>query len=82
LGVSTLGLAIAVVLLSAPWRAETRVDRPQARLDVDLGADVSLPLVGRGTRRVVPPNATCWSNAWEQIDDPDSRAYSPTTCTF
>ncbi len=38
-----LGLAIAVVLLWAPWRAEKPVDRPLARLDVDLGADVSLP---------------------------------------
>src|SRR5262245_27224922 len=38
-----LGLAIAVVLLWAPWRAEKPVDRPVARLDVDLGTDVSLP---------------------------------------
>ena len=38
-----LGLAIAVVLLWAPWRAEKPVDRPLVRLDVDLGADVSLP---------------------------------------
>ncbi len=38
-----LGLAIAVVLLWAPWRAEKPVDRPLARLDVNLGADVSLP---------------------------------------
>jgi serine/threonine protein kinase len=39
--VATAGLATA---LWAPWRAEKPVDRPLARLDVDLGADVSLPI--------------------------------------
>jgi serine/threonine protein kinase len=39
-GVLAVALAIA---LWAPWRAEKPVDRPLVRLDVDLGADVSLP---------------------------------------
>ncbi|MGH9141278.1 MAG: protein kinase domain-containing protein [Vicinamibacterales bacterium] len=42
LAASTLGLAIALVPRWAPWRSETGVDRPLVRLDVDLGADVSL----------------------------------------
>ena len=42
LAASTLGLAIVLVLLWAPWRSETLADRPLVRLDVDLGADVSL----------------------------------------
>jgi serine/threonine-protein kinase len=45
LAASTFGLAIASVLLWAPWRSEKLVDRPLVRLDVDLGADVSLPPV-------------------------------------
>ena len=41
---STLGLVTALALaLWAPWRAEKPEDRPLVRLDVDLGADVSLP---------------------------------------
>ena len=41
---STLGLVIALGLaLWAPWRAEQPADRPLVRLDVDLGADVSMP---------------------------------------
>jgi serine/threonine protein kinase/Tol biopolymer transport system component len=37
-------LAIAFgVALWAPWRAEEQMERPLARLDVDLGEDVSLP---------------------------------------
>jgi serine/threonine-protein kinase len=35
--------AIALVILSPPWRAETSLDRPFVRLDVDLGPMVSLP---------------------------------------
>jgi len=34
---------IAAVALWAPWRATQPVERPLVRLDVDLGADVSLP---------------------------------------
>jgi serine/threonine-protein kinase len=39
-GVLAVALGIA---LWAPWRSERPVDRPLVRLDVDLGADVSLP---------------------------------------
>jgi serine/threonine-protein kinase len=39
-GVLALAFGIA---LWAPWRADRPVDRPLVRLDVDLGADVSLP---------------------------------------
>jgi hypothetical protein len=41
---STLGLVIALgLVLWAPWRATQPADRPLVRLDVDLGADVSMP---------------------------------------
>jgi serine/threonine protein kinase len=54
-----LGLAIAVVLLWEPWRAEKPVDRPLARLDVDLGADVSLPAPSTfGTSVAISPDGT------------------------
>jgi WD40 repeat protein len=59
LAASTLGLAVALVLLWAPWRAEKPVDRPLARLDVDLGADVSLPALGIGGSSVaISPDGT------------------------
>ena len=48
LAAATLAFAIAWLAVWAPWRAETPVDRPLVRLDVDLGADVSLPLPGAG----------------------------------
>ena len=35
--------AVALAILWAPWRAETSLDRPFVRLDVDLGPTVSLP---------------------------------------
>ena len=54
-----LGLAIAVVLLWAPWRTEKPVDRPLARLDVDLGADVSLPAPSTfGVSVAISPDGT------------------------
>jgi serine/threonine-protein kinase len=59
LAASLVGLTIAVVLLWAPWRAETRVDRPLLRLDVDLGAEVSLPApIAGGTSVVISPDGT------------------------
>jgi serine/threonine protein kinase len=59
LAASTLGLAIALVLLWSLWRAEKPVDRPLARLDVDLGADVSLPaLTSGGTSVAISPDGT------------------------
>ena len=51
LAASTLGLAIALVLLLAPWRASRGVEQPLVRLDVDLGADVSLPALGAAGQR-------------------------------
>jgi serine/threonine-protein kinase len=42
LAASTLGLAIALVWLWAPSRVVRSVDQPLVRLDVDLGADISL----------------------------------------
>jgi serine/threonine-protein kinase len=48
-----------LVLLWAPWRAEKPVDRPLARLDVDLGADVSLPAPTSGGSSVaISPDGT------------------------
>jgi hypothetical protein len=50
--------ALAVALL-APWRADKPVDRPLVRLDVDLGADVSLPTpTTSGTNVVISPDGT------------------------
>ena len=40
---AALAFAIAWLSLWAPWRQEAPVDRPLVRLDVDLGADVTLP---------------------------------------
>jgi hypothetical protein len=43
----------------APWRSEKPVDRPLVRLDVDLGADVSLPAPGSsGISVVISPDGT------------------------
>ena len=47
--------------LWAPWRAEKPVDRPLTRLDVDLGADVSLPAPGpSGAASPSPPMGRGW----------------------
>jgi serine/threonine-protein kinase len=53
-----LAVALAVALW-APWRAEKPMDRPQVRLDVDLGADVSMPApyLG-GSSVVISPDGT------------------------
>ena len=46
--------AVAAVSLWAPWRAAPPAGRPLVRLDVDLGADVSLPLsAAQGTVRPI-----------------------------
>jgi len=45
--------AIAAVALWTPWRNEKPVDLPLVRLDVDLGADVSLPASSSLARSVV-----------------------------
>jgi hypothetical protein len=55
-GVLAVALSIAPW---APWRSEKPVDRPLVRLDVDLGADVSLPAPGSsGISVVISPDGT------------------------
>lgn len=55
-----LGVGLVATLgLSAPWRADAPVDRPLVRLDVDLGADVSLPVPGQaGSSVAISPDGT------------------------
>jgi len=47
-----------VVALWAPWRANKPVDRPLVRLDVELGADVSLPAPGLSSSVAISPDGT------------------------
>jgi len=56
----TLASALIAALLSwAPWRGEEPADRPLMRLDVDLGADVSLPAPSTtGSSIVISPDGT------------------------
>ena len=55
---STLGLVIALAL-SAPWRAAPPADRSLIRLDVDLGADVAMPIPpGSGSSIAISPDGT------------------------
>jgi serine/threonine-protein kinase len=54
-GVLAVALGIA---LWALWRAQKPVDHPLIRLDVDLGADVSLPPVARGNPLAISPDGT------------------------
>jgi serine/threonine protein kinase/Tol biopolymer transport system component len=50
---------VAGVALWAPWRAEKTADRPMARLDVDLGADVALPAPSlNGNSVAISPDGT------------------------
>jgi serine/threonine protein kinase len=51
--VVALGMA-----LWAPWRGTKPVDRPLVRLDVDLGADVSLPTPGLLSSVAISPDGT------------------------
>jgi len=44
------------IALWAPWRAQKPVDRPLVRLDVDLGADVSLPAPNIGGSVAISPD--------------------------
>ena len=57
---AALGAGLLVVLgLWAPWRAETPPNLPLVRLDVDLGADVSLPAPNGGRSNVaISPDGT------------------------
>jgi serine/threonine-protein kinase len=55
--IATAVLAVvAVVVLWAPWRAQKPVDRPLIRLDVDLGADVSLPPANTANPLAISPD--------------------------
>ncbi len=53
-------LAIAGVLLWAPWRPSPPADRSLVRLDVDLGPEISLAPLGSGTRSsvILSPDGT------------------------
>jgi len=51
----TLALGVAMWAL---WRAQKPVDRPLVRLDVDLGADVSLPAPNITSSVAISPNGT------------------------
>jgi serine/threonine-protein kinase len=55
---AVMGVAAGIALW-APWRTEKPVDRPLVGLDVDLGADVSLPAPGAsGSSVVISPDGT------------------------
>ena len=58
--IAAAGVLVAVlgVALWAPWRAEEAADLPPVRLDVDLGADVSLPALSYGSNVVISPDGT------------------------
>jgi Tol biopolymer transport system component len=59
LAASTLVFATAWLTVWAPWRAETPEDRPLTRLEVDLGADVSMPApIPSGSNIVISPDGT------------------------
>jgi len=49
---------ITAVALWGPWRAQKSVDRPLVRLDVDLGADVSLPALSPLGSVAISPDGT------------------------
>jgi len=56
---AALMFAVAWLMSWAPWRAQTSVDRTLVRLDVDLGADVSLPDANIGGSGVaISPDGT------------------------
>ena len=55
--VAAAALIAAAVAVWAPWRAETPVDHSLMRLDVDLGADVSMPApTPSGSSIVISPD--------------------------
>ena len=66
--------AAAVLTLWAPWRAPAPADRPLVRLDVDLGADVSLPGPSGGVSNVaISPDGTRLAFASGRPTKPFSR---------
>ena len=57
--IAVAALGAAAVALWAPWRAERPIERPLVRLDVDLGADVSLRAPSQdGSSVVISPDGT------------------------
>jgi Tol biopolymer transport system component/predicted Ser/Thr protein kinase len=61
-GAGWIAAAVLVVALGvalwALWRAQKPADRPLTRLDVDLGADVSLPAPGAASSVAISPDGT------------------------
>jgi serine/threonine-protein kinase len=57
--IAATALAAAAVAMWIPWRADKPIDRPLVRLDVDLGADVSLPAPNSlGSAVAISPDGT------------------------
>jgi serine/threonine-protein kinase len=57
--VAATALATAAAAVWSPWRADTPIDRPLVRLDVDLGPDVSFPAPTSGGSSVaISPDGT------------------------
>jgi serine/threonine-protein kinase len=57
--VTAAALAAATISRWALWPAQTAADRPRMRLDVDLGAEVSLPAPGiAGSNVAISPDGT------------------------
>jgi serine/threonine-protein kinase len=57
--VAATALAMTAVAVWLSWRADKPTDRPLVRLDVDLGADVSLPaLTSVGSSVAISPDGT------------------------
>jgi len=57
--VAATALATTAVAMWSSWRADKPMDRPLVRLDVDLGADVSLPApASLGSSVVISPDGT------------------------
>ena len=75
-------VAALATSLWAPWRAETPVDHPLVRLDVDLGADVSLPapstsldsvVISRDGTRLVYASGTPTKLFTRRLDQPKAN---------
>ena len=57
--VAVAAVAVAPFAAWAPWRTQPTVDRPLTRLDVDLGADVSMPAPNpTGSSIAISPDGT------------------------
>ena len=55
-----LAVALAIVVLWAPWRASRPVEQPLVRLDVDLGPEISLRPLGSNSASsvIISPDGT------------------------